>query len=305
MSEETIYEQNEPEQTPVTPKNQEDNVPKKEMKKAKEAKETSEKGKNETAGGGHKNVTVNIGKTTLASVAAALAGSWRRGSTAGIAGTASGIDNILAPFQSPDSESTEGADEAGETAEGSQDVEQVASESASVPSEELVGRDVPVATGVEDDMSFGQAFAAARSELGPGGVFTWHGQIYGTYYGNEWNAMTSEEREQYWVDVNHTVESMNEESADLNEEEELVDDSLALEEELEEEEGAVEESTDENEEELVEVELTDRIWKSPTKTYQRWRWSTSLSMKPNSQMMLWKMVWTTWSWSTNPLSKLN
>ena len=52
---------------------------------------------------------------------------------------------------------------------------------------------------VSDDMSFGQAFAAARSEVGPGGAFVWHGQVYGTYRGDdpEWIEMTAEDRAEH------------------------------------------------------------------------------------------------------------
>lgn len=74
----------------------------------------------------------------------------------------------------------------------------------------LTGHDMDVATGVDDSMSFNEAFAAARHEVGPGGLFVWHGNTYGTYYGNEWNAMTPEEREQYWADVYHTTSNLNE-----------------------------------------------------------------------------------------------
>lgn len=42
--------------------------------------------------------------------------------------------------------------------------------------------------------SFREAFAAARAELGPGGVFRWHGNIYNTYTADEWNAMSTEEK---------------------------------------------------------------------------------------------------------------
>lgn len=38
---------------------------------------------------------------------------------------------------------------------------------------------------VTDDMSFGEAFASAREEMGPGGVFVWHGQYYNTFYAEE------------------------------------------------------------------------------------------------------------------------
>ena len=47
---------------------------------------------------------------------------------------------------------------------------------------------------VSDDLSFGEAFAQARAEVGPGGVFHWHGGIYNTYSAEEWNAMTIEQK---------------------------------------------------------------------------------------------------------------
>ncbi len=55
---------------------------------------------------------------------------------------------------------------------------------------------LPVAE-VSDDLSFSEAFAAARAEVGPGGVFYWHGGIYGTYYAEEWNAMTDEQKHEF------------------------------------------------------------------------------------------------------------
>ncbi len=50
---------------------------------------------------------------------------------------------------------------------------------------------------VSDDMSFGEAFASAHDQVGPGGVFVWHGQLYGTYTADEWNSMTPEEHAEY------------------------------------------------------------------------------------------------------------
>ncbi len=49
---------------------------------------------------------------------------------------------------------------------------------------------------VNDAMSFDQAFAAARSEVGPGGAFVWHGHVYGTYMANDldWVNMTADMR---------------------------------------------------------------------------------------------------------------
>ena len=47
---------------------------------------------------------------------------------------------------------------------------------------------------VEGCQSFRDAFRAARAELGAGGIFRWHGNIYNTYTAEEWNAMSTEEK---------------------------------------------------------------------------------------------------------------
>lgn len=57
--------------------------------------------------------------------------------------------------------------------------------------------EVKVAEGVDDSMSFSEAFSTARAEVGAGGAFTWHGNVYSTYYGTEWNAMSPEQQDQY------------------------------------------------------------------------------------------------------------
>ena len=48
-----------------------------------------------------------------------------------------------------------------------------------------------------DNMSFREAFDTARAELGAGGVFRWHGNIYNTYTADEWNAMNAEEQDEF------------------------------------------------------------------------------------------------------------
>ena len=59
------------------------------------------------------------------------------------------------------------------------------------------GAEIPVAHNVTDDMSFSAAFATARREVGAGGVFQWHGGVYGTYYANEWRGFSSEYRHSF------------------------------------------------------------------------------------------------------------
>lgn len=61
----------------------------------------------------------------------------------------------------------------------------------------LVDDSISMAACVDDDMSFSQAFAAARAEVGPGGAFEWHGQIYGTYTADEWDNMSAAEKDEY------------------------------------------------------------------------------------------------------------
>lgn len=61
----------------------------------------------------------------------------------------------------------------------------------------IVDESVMVASTVDDSMSFSEAFGAARAEVGPGGVFEWHGRLYGTYYADEWDNMSAAEREAY------------------------------------------------------------------------------------------------------------
>ncbi|MCF0186634.1 MAG: hypothetical protein HUJ98_09145, partial [Bacteroidaceae bacterium] len=62
--------------------------------------------------------------------------------------------------------------------------------------------DIPIAH-VSDTMSFNEAFAAARQEVGPGGVFEWHGSVYGTYYASEWNAMSEEQHNEWHSSVDY------------------------------------------------------------------------------------------------------
>lgn len=50
---------------------------------------------------------------------------------------------------------------------------------------------------VSDDMSFSDAFNAAHDQVGPGGVFVWHGQVYSTFTDDEWKSMTPAEQAEF------------------------------------------------------------------------------------------------------------
>ncbi|MDR0835670.1 MAG: hypothetical protein LBN11_03695 [Tannerella sp.] len=57
--------------------------------------------------------------------------------------------------------------------------------------------DITVATTVTDDMTLNKAFATARTECGPHGVFEWRGGVYGTYYKNEWAGFSDDYKHQF------------------------------------------------------------------------------------------------------------
>ena len=68
---------------------------------------------------------------------------------------------------------------------------------------------IEIAATVNDGMSFGEAFAAARAEVGPGGCFEWHGNVYATYTAEEWSSMTAEQRAEFsghfsWNHIDHS-----------------------------------------------------------------------------------------------------
>lgn len=66
-----------------------------------------------------------------------------------------------------------------------------------------------------DNMSFGDAFDAARAELGAGSVFRWHGNIYNTYTADEWNAKTAEEQDAFAEQVGAEISADEVDTSDL------------------------------------------------------------------------------------------
>lgn len=117
------------------------------------------------------------------------------GGIAGAVGLGTTIFELIQPVQAFPNESGEL-----ENPEDAEPAPEVSSDEIHVEP-----HDMDVATSVDDDMSFGEAFAAARHEVGAGGLFVWHGHTYGTYYANEWNALSPEDQQQYWSNVHHTV----------------------------------------------------------------------------------------------------
>lgn len=65
-----------------------------------------------------------------------------------------------------------------------------------------------IAGQVEEQMTFGQAYAAARQETGPGGIFSWHGQVYNTYTVEEWQGLSLGQRQEFLSDVGYRPSSV-------------------------------------------------------------------------------------------------
>lgn len=69
---------------------------------------------------------------------------------------------------------------------------------------------------VDDSLTFSQAFAEARHQVGAGGVFEWHGKVYGTYYKTEWDNMSVSEHAEWRakIDYDDILDSENHTSLD-------------------------------------------------------------------------------------------
>lgn len=71
---------------------------------------------------------------------------------------------------------------------------------------------------VSDNMSFAEAFEAARDQVGAGGVFRWHGGIYNTYTAEEWNGMSEAEKNDFAELVKPEVSATHINTAQITEE---------------------------------------------------------------------------------------
>ncbi len=89
---------------------------------------------------------------------------------------------------------------------------------------------VSLSYAVNDEMSFNEAFAAARADVGAGGVFEWRGGYYGTYYKDEWAEVDDDFKSEFsnhnWAaefdDGKDEVEIGDDLDVDMADEEELV-----------------------------------------------------------------------------------
>lgn len=109
---------------------------------------------------------------------AAIAKSWKPVTIGGVTGILMGGGALLAGSQLQAAENT--------------------------PDHASATHDAPEAS-VSEDMTFAQAFAAARAQVGPGGVFQWHGAVFNTYTAEEWQSMSEAEHEQFAQQVHTEV----------------------------------------------------------------------------------------------------
>jgi len=65
--------------------------------------------------------------------------------------------------------------------------------------------EIAIAHSISDSMTFEQAFASSREEVGPGGVFRWHGNTYSTFYKEEWGSLSLEQKQEFLHDVGFEV----------------------------------------------------------------------------------------------------
>jgi len=72
----------------------------------------------------------------------------------------------------------------------------------------VICTEAPFATTVTNDMSFTEAFDAARQEVGPGGFFEYNGKLYNTYTQSEWENMTPEQHQEYWQSIDDNTTSI-------------------------------------------------------------------------------------------------
>lgn len=60
---------------------------------------------------------------------------------------------------------------------------------------------IDIAGGINENMTFEEAYAAAREEVGPGGVFSWHGNVYNTFTVEEWQSLSIAQRQEFLSDI--------------------------------------------------------------------------------------------------------
>ena len=132
---------------------------------------------------------------------------WQSVTIGGVTGIVMGAASSLAAnayaANKADAPKTEDAEVETETASGTvtqqeqttNQTEETAHTTTSTPQTDVQQAEV------SQDLSFSQAFAAARAEVGSGGVFMWHGRLYNTFTAEEWSAMNDAQKDEFAAEV--------------------------------------------------------------------------------------------------------
>lgn len=75
------------------------------------------------------------------------------------------------------------------------------------PEQAILANDEGIRYAHVDAANFNEAFAQARQQVGAGGVFEYNGRIYGTYYAEEWDNMSAQEKTDFQSRVNEVTPS--------------------------------------------------------------------------------------------------
>lgn len=139
------------------------------------------------------------------------AGGFAAGIASGVAGSAFAAspnnetkEEILTATTEAEEVVTTTAEPAEPATEVKQEVEPI--QEAPSPQEAIVATSEGIKVAqVDDDASFNEAFADARAQVGPGGVFEWRGHVYNTYYESEWENMSPAERAEYQSKIDYNA----------------------------------------------------------------------------------------------------
>ena len=149
-----------------------------------------------------KNYEQTLQKTSAKNEKAAYAaGGFAAGLASGVAGSA-----IAANPAEDDVTEEIAAEENVVITETAQEVVEEQAYTTPEPEEVLLATDEGVRIAqVDDNATFAEAFADARAQVGPGGAFEWRGHVYNTYYAEEWNNMSAEERAEYQSKIDYNT----------------------------------------------------------------------------------------------------
>ncbi|SDR98772.1 hypothetical protein SAMN05216503_1609 [Polaribacter sp. KT25b] len=111
-----------------------------------------------------------------------------------------------------------------------------------------VPTDIEFSDAVKEDMSFAEAFKTAREDTDGSGFFNWHGNTYHTLNKEEWDALSDEEKQEFYdkikehSDFDNTDYSKN----DTDETDVIIDEDET-------------DENNENEDETIDEEIIDEI----------------------------------------------